>query len=331
MRLIRPEAWNRVAQKIAAKKNKSYHGAESGGWRHPWQTACRWDPRSQSWAMQMQPGYVNAAETDCPPLSAELAPAATRARLGIAAGGRQRQKVTPWLSEGPWIPINPALWREIGTGAVESETVPAFFVAQGVEGSEQIEVDAEELTLSVVAAPPVPTDRRRLLRAVDIVLTVPKPTLRPSFITGLGGTTELTWTTAPAIGNPFLSVRRLHVPALPAPTLQEQLVTGRTEDPYTETLVATVYLLSRPGVPLGYAVGPDWQPHVKHFLFWNRIYQAKVLMNLVPPTPLTSPIPLAAGAGQGIIQNIIDDMNAKDATLAAALSQASTLTTFGSI
>ena len=157
MRLIRPDAWNRVAQKIAAKKNKSYHGSESGGWRHPWQTACRWDPRSQSWAMQMQPGYVNAAETDCPPLSAELAPAATRARLGIAAGGRQRQKVTPWLSEGPWIPINPALWREIGTGAVESETVPAFFVAALRKGvffealqAEMSRYDAASIVLPLV-------------------------------------------------------------------------------------------------------------------------------------------------------------------------------------
>jgi len=328
MPLIRPEDWNRVAEKIAAKKNKSYQGRESGGWRHPWHTIARWDPQAISWAIQVKAGYVNAAETTAPAMPAEIAPAATRERLGITGGGR---RVSPWLSEGPWIRIPADLWREVGTGSIGTEPVPAFFTALGVEGSDQIVIDAETESVSLVAPPTVPPERRRLLRAVDLVLTVPKPTLTPALTEGPGGTTALTWSVASAIGDPFLTVRRVHVPQAPPPTLQEQLLTGRSEDPFTETLVATVYLLSRPGVPLGTLVGPDWQPHVDHALFWNRIYQAKVRMNLVPPTPLVSPIPLAGGAGQGIIQSILDDLNAQDATLAIALGQGSTLTTFGSV
>lgn len=330
MRLIRPEAWNRVAGKIAAKKNKSYHGRESGGWRHPWNTVARWDPQAETWAIQVQAGYVNAAETEAPAMSAEIAPALTRQRLGITGGGRRRELVTPWLSEGPWIRINPTLWREIGTGAVGSERVPDFFTALGVEGSDQIVIDAASETVSLVAPPTVPPERRRLLRAVDLVLTVPKPIVVPALTEGPAGT-AFSWEVAAASGNPFVTLRRLHVPQAPPPTLQEQLVTGRSEDPYTETLVATVYLLSRPGVPLGYPIGPDWQPMVKHALFWNRIHQAKVRINLVPSTPLVSPIPLAGGAGQGIIQSILDDLNARDAQLSAALGQGSTLTTFGSV
>lgn len=326
MRLIRPEDWDRVAQKIAAKKNKSYQGRESGGWRHPWHTIARWDPQTLTWAIQVKAGYVNAAETEAPAMPADIAPAATRLRLDATSG-----RVIPWLSEAPWIRIPRDLWREIGTGAVETEPVPEFFTAQGVEGSDQIVIDAEDESVSLVAPPTVPPARRRLLRAVDLVLTVPKPILTPALVSGPGGTTELTWTVAAASGDPFLTVRRVHVPQAPPPTLQERLVTGRSEDPYTESLVATVYLLSRPGVPLGYPIGPDWQPHVKHALFWNRIHQAKVRMNLVPTAPLVSPIPLGGGAGQGIIQSILDDLNARDAALAAALGQASTLTTFGSV
>jgi len=331
LRLIRPEAWNRVARKIAAKKNKSYQSRESGGWRHPWQTTARWDPRALTWAIQIQPGYVNAAETDCPRMSAELAPAVTRQRLEITGGGRQRQLITPWLSEGPWIRINPTLWREIGTGSIGTEPVPAFFSALGVEGADQLVINEEDESVSLVAAAPVPADRRRLLSAVDVVLTVPKPVVEATLVEGPGGPTEFTWSVSPARGNPAVSVTRAYAPQLPPPTLQEQIITGRTEDPFTTRLLATIYLLSRPGAPLGTPIGPDWQPMVKHSLFWNRIYQSKVILNLVPSAPLVSTIPLAGGAGQGIIQSILDDLNAQDAALSAALSRATTLTTYGSI
>lgn len=329
MRLIRPDEWNRVAAKIAAKKNKSYHTRESGGWRHPWHTVARWDPSEQAWALQVKAGYVNANETECPPMSARLAPALTRERLGIGTGASER--ITPWLSEAPWIRVPSSLWREIGTDAVTTEAVPDFFSALGVEGPTVLTGDGAGETAVLVAASPVPRERRRYLRAIDLVLRVPKPVVEASLIEAGGTGTRFSWTINPAAGNPSIELQRQWVEPPPAPSLAEQLVTGRVEDPWTEALVATVYLLSRPGIPAGGEVGPDWQPHVNHALFWNRIYQSKTTMNLIPEAALQAPVTLAGGAGQGLIQGIVDELNQRDAELANALGRGNTRVSFGSV
>lgn len=329
MRLIRPEDWNRVTRKIGAKKNKTYHGRESGGWRHAWHTVARWDPSEQAWALQIKAGYVNASETEAPAMRSRLAPALTRERLGIGESGSER--IVAWLSEAPWIRVPSDLWREIGGDAISTETVPEFFSELGVEGASVIAPDAAGESAVLVAASPVPRERRRHLRAVDIVLRVPKPIVVPELTEAGGGNTRFSWTVQSAAGNPQILLERKWEPQLAAPSLQEQLVTGRSEDPYTEALVATVYLLSRPGLSAGSAIGPDWQPHVNHALFWNRIYQAKVTMNLLPEAILVAPVTLAGGAGQGTIQGIVDELNARDAELANALGRSNTLTSFGSV
>jgi len=332
MPLIRPADWNRVLRKIAAKKNRSYHGSESGGgFRHPWRTSAAYDPTSRLWAIQIQPGYVNAAETEAPSMSARLASQETRERLGLAAGSTQ--PVRPWLSERPWIPIAADLWREIGTGTtgLAAEPVPPFFTALGVEAASQIVIDEADQRISVVAATPVPAERRRYLRAVDVVLTVPKPAIRATLVPTEAGGSRVDYTIDSASGAPFVTVRRRYEPRPPAPTLQEQLATGRTDDGYVETRVVTVYLLSPTGLKIGTPIGPDWAAYMAHGLFYNRIFTSRVIVNVVPPSSLISPIPLAGGAGQGIIDSIIDDLNTRDAQLSLALSQAGVLTRFASV
>lgn len=332
MRLIRPADWNRVLRQIAAKKNKSYHGSDrGGGFVHPWRTSAGYDVERERWAIRVQPGYVNAAETEVPAMAARLAPPETRERLGLSRGSDQ--SVRPWLSERPWIPIAPALWREIGTGetGVSAESVPPFFTALGVEAATEIVVDTENQRVSLVAPTPVPEFRRRYLRAVDVVLTVPKPAIRAALVPTESGGTRIDYTIASGSGAPSLSIRRRYEPRPPAPTLQEQLATGRTDDDYLETRVVTVYLLSPTGTKPGTPLGRDWTAYTAHALFYNRVYSSRVVLDLFPPQALASPIPLAGGAGQSIIATILDDLNARDAELSLTLGRAGVLTHFASV
>jgi hypothetical protein len=330
VQVIRPADWNRVLRKIGAKKNRSYYGSASGaGFLHPWRTTAGYDVESNLWGIRIQPGYINAAETEVPAMAARLAPRETRERLGLGAGSTRPAR--PWLSERPWMRIPADLWRSIGTGETGSDPVPDFFQALGVEGSAQIVIDAEDQSVSVVAPPPVPVERRRYLRAVDVVLTVPKPAIRAVLVPTESGGTRIDYTVAPGTGSPFLSIRRRYDPRPPAPSLQEQLVTGRTDDNYIEKRVVTVYLLSPAGTKFGAPIGRDWAPYFAHGLFYNLVSASRVILNIIPPSSLSSTIPLAGGAGQSIIESILDDLNARDAELSLALSQAGVLTHFHSV
>lgn len=326
MRLIPPRKWNAVARKILRKHRVSYTGGGDGrGWSHPWRTAAQWSPVLRSWGIQIAPAFVNAAETELPRVPAAYAPVETRTRLDLAPDSRER--VSPWLSERPWIPVTD--FREIGTGTVDlsPEPVPKFFQTRGVQTASQIQIDDATGGVSVVAALPVPPERRRFLRAVDIVLRVPKPTVAPVLVEA-GGRTAISLEVQLPTSGPSLSFTPRYVPQPPPPSLQEQLITGRVEDPYVERHVSTLYLLSPPGVPPGTPIAGDWQAFAKHRIFWNLAFSWKLLRNDFEAVDLSFPTGLAGGIADLNIGTFVDDLIAQDEQASLLLTQAAILTRF---
>jgi len=332
LRLIRPDRWNRVVGELAKKLNLTCSTRESGTpWRHPWDTAAIWSPSDRVWKLNTYPGYINAAETETSSLPARRAPAPTLARLGIR-NTRSSVPVVPWLSERPWLPVTD--WRAIGTDAepgVTPEAVPEFFTARGVEAGTVVDVDAIEQTISVTQGTTVPPAQRRLLRAVDVVIRVPKPTLQIELTSDeAGGSTFFIGGERPG-GNPVLTVRRRYEPQLPPPSLEEQLLTGRVDDPYTESLVATVYLLSPPGTQPGADVSAKWQPYTRHSLFWNRGYAYEIIKRVVPALDQSFGIPLAGGIGNSLIDSFLADLNERDRELSLLISSGQVRTDFWTV
>ena len=66
-------------------------------------------------------------------------------------------------------------------------------------------------------------------------------------------------------------------------------------------MIGTVYMLSPPDAPPYSAPDQTWQPYVQHFLFWNLAYAQPKFAPVA--TEIGNPllVPLAAGAGQAII------------------------------
>ena len=328
MRVIRPRAWNRTLGELSRKLEVRYRETESGTrFRHPWNTVARYDLENGVWSVNVQPGYINAAETLGPSIPIRAAPEETLTRLGIQQRNSSRP-VVPWLSERPWFPTT--AWRALGTDAdpaAEPETVPRFFLESGVESASQLQLDLADPGVSVTQRVTVPLDQRRLLRAVDVVLRVAKPMIEASFEETSSGP-ELTFQVSSSPAPPELSLRRKFVEPPEAPSLVEQLLTGATDLPYTERRVATVYLLSPPRLAAGSEVGPSWQPFVEHSLFFNRGFGYEVDLSVVPTVDQSFTIPLAGGVAGQTIENLIEDLNDNDAELSLLLSQGSVKTDF---
>lgn len=318
---INSERWNRLCDSLAGKVQAEFsRRTVPNTWRHPWNCLARWNPFLDAWEINIQAGFVNAAETEGPSLAAADAPADTRARLEVDGAALVR----PWLSENPWFPVRPELWRAIGSDAAagaDGETVPEWFQALGVGGPPSLSINPD--LSGVTTAPGGFSGRpseRRLLRAVDVVLAVPKPA--PGFaLSTEGGLDYADPNLIPPAGLPSVGFRRRWTPPAAAPTLLEQLATGLGEPPVAEYRVATVYLLSPPGAADGGAPGADWVPYVAGVLFWNLCFAWVADLSAVPRFRVSLSTGLAGGVADGIVAAMLAPNNEADAAAALALSR----------
>lgn len=319
--------WNAMASKLAAKLNVRPGATRpSPAWRHPWNCLARFNPSALRWEVNIQPGFVNAQETEGPALPWRECSVETQSRLQARAG----ELVRPWLTESPWLPVRSDAWRAIGAdaaGATTEEAVPPFFLQMGVV--DQLEGGA----LTTRGFPVLPPEERRRLAAVDIVLNVPKPA--PDIVL-----TELSdgikraevGLRPPGPGElPSVRVQRRFVAAQAEPPLLAQVAAGRAAPPFQEWRVATLYLLSAPGAAPGSAPDHTWTPFAAHDLFWNRRFAFQSSLAGLPRLNLSFSTFLAGGVANPLFQGILEPINEADAQAALTLSRGDVLTAAWSV
>lgn len=316
--------WNRTAAELARKLGLVFGGRSDGrAWRLPWEISVSWNPFYAAFEASVHPGFVNALETLAPRLPWDRAPRATRTRLAAAGGA----PVRPWLSELPWIPIEPGALRRIGHDAdpsQEPEAVPEYFAALGVGTAPRIEIDAEDLRINVVEAGEL-SPARRLLRAVDVVLTIPKVSagVVASPDEGGGALLDVTLSSPPAGAMPSLRLVRAWRPPAESGDLLEQLTTGRVDPGTVERRVGTVFFMSPPGAALGSDPDPAWTPVVRQDMTYNRVFATRTALDSFPALNLRLVTGLAGGVADPIFEGLLDPINEKDRDASLALSTAS--------
>lgn len=317
--LISAREWNALLDRIERRLNVEVSATPpERGYIHPWKTRGRWNEEKKRWQLRISRGHANAAEVEAPRLAREDLPAATQVRVPQGA------RVAPWLSERPWFPIAPDLYRAIGSDATPIEApepIPVYFAERGVGEGPTLRVDAID-GVKVLEATVVDPKRLRRLRAVDLVLSVPKPVVSPIVETDPDGITRIRSVLQPARGVPSVRVMRRFVPASDSASLEAQLVGGESDAPTFERLVATIYLLSPPGAPSGSVPDGRWTCHVDHALYWDYFWAYRAEIYDFPDQSISLNTGLAGGAGQDIINNLIADLNQSYADAAAALRRA---------
>lgn len=353
-------ARNRVWRGLNARVELTPQGQRLSGraasrWRHPWEIDC--DFLDGQWRGTVQPGFVNGrpAFIDMPAawLRAQVANGSADERdFGInpltgkpyfsawvfnneaptskkddvpGEGGpvRLTNEPAPYLVLNAW--RNPLASRGISF-TTEGETIygpgenyPQFFASIGVRprapggGSNSIPQD------------PL---RTRELRAMDVVLTRPRPgsaltvtelnPLSDNFTHQL----DTTYTTAyydAQGGRTKLTAVSKYVPleneTIESPFLRLPMNAG---DPQMDQLkVATIWMVS----PAGYTEAdvPDqtWEPYVQHFVFWNLWHAVR----FTPPGPKLPPLKLVTGLGLGILDYLA---NAFLSPINSAMDEANT-------
>lgn len=318
--------WNRLAAELARKFGLTFGGRSRGrGYRLPWEIAAVWNPFYAQWEAGVHPGYVNALETLAPRVTWDRAPKATRERLAASSGA----PVRPWLSEGPFFPLASSQMRRIGYDADPSqdpETVPEYFAALGVGTPPRIDLDAEDLSIRIVQDGELDGTRRRLLRAVDIVLTIPKPSagvVASPDPTGQGAVLDVTLSSPPAGALPSVSTVRAWRPPAESGDLLEALTTGRTDPPTVERRVGTVFFISPPGAPIGSDPNPLWTPVIRQDMTYNRVLATRSSLESLPRLNLRLATGLAGGVADPFFARLLDPLNEADAAASLALSTAS--------
>lgn len=301
--------WNDAIEVYNSCRPVVIRGWSGGGWAHPWEVTPFWSGERERWECTIHPGYVNGLDTEVI-VRREQAPEETIERIG------EGETVAAYLAELPRIPLS-ALRRiggdaapigVSGDGALSYESAPSFFRALGA--ADGLMVD---------------DDNRRLLRACDIVLTVPRAAARAEWATGAGidGTFaqfSVLYSPEPERRNGRISIVPRYDPAPPPD--DAAMLRGDIDDrPFDQLLVATVYLLSPAQAESGSMPDASWSAHVRHGLFWNLSHA----VNRQPFAPagdnLTFPAPLAGGVGQALINSLLAVINDNAAAIRAYLSR----------
>lgn len=298
VKTIPHEAWNAAVRRFSRSRPLLVTVEPERGLPHAWKVSPTWSSEEEAWTIKVRPGYVNAAEVDL--------------------GGHAIREAVPHS-------IPPERWRAIGSDAPmmlgSGEGVPEYFLALGVAPhNSQLRIEGETLSITL-AGDRISKSERRLLRAVELVLVQPRPSVRIDW-EEFDGRVAPKIDVSPASGGPYLVVRRAWSDPAEASATLEQLATGLVDEGLDELRIATIYLVSPPGLPDGSEVDATWSPHVRHYVFRN--LQHAVDRDLVPilESPVVfSTLGLAGGAAEAIVQGIADALNDAEAQLKGWLNR----------
>ena len=302
---------------------------DGGTWQHPWQTQAFWYAPGKTWMAVVRPGFLNGHAPEILTTAGMmqstpsfLAPiTAWDGAADIAQAAQLADENNPYSKMGKdtniWVPLYRSPFIPLAFGGVGSKDrpVPMWFQRRGMEN--------------------------RRLYAGDIVLHQPRLALTSQldfpvdYVLGTSIVTQTLSERAPASNDRLKIVTTSQFDAVQNNNYDPGTggpVRSYEEQPWDETLISTVYLLSPPGV----TGKPDgsWSPFYKHTLFWNLNWSQPRLQpppNLSVPGALTASFSaLAGGIGQLVIGSLmgsINDMNNQAANIASANSLAGTFWT----
>lgn len=355
--------WNKVIDKVGRILPMKVATTREK-WAHPWTIDLMWetsekdetkDPKKKGqFLMRVKPGFVNGLDPEADTLF-RLASKTTLARLeeedaesGKTVDRKPDSKVSAPITERPLTPINPTMPRAIGYGAgpdivtvtaegnltTSFEGVPEFFRNMGVVEATAIEGNLTSGLYTVESGDEV--DEPRSLRAFDVVLyfdrlAVKIDTSQRGQPWTDGFTQLLSYTysrSTPPKERPHLElVRKFEPPA----EGDGSLLDGFADPEFDFITVATVYLLSNPGVTADQKLDGYWSYYVKYNLFWNLAHATQKIVAPIDNTPLTISTGLAVGLGDTIGNAILSPLNEGYALAALQMRAKSLAGTFWSI
>lgn len=309
--------WNRLVDRYARNRPLRFQVSGRYDYRPPWSLSFRWSAKFGRFEFQVEPGFVDADPVEVT-LDRSDAPAEALEREPEEDPLRVR------IDERPWIPIDPKRLRKVGTDASGTglEPVPEYFQRKGVRRGAEIRIDPDQLEVEVL-----PSDRegsdgksRRLLRAVDLVLTKRRPSLQAKAIEVSGRVRlEVGLGSSEVLADPaFLTLETVFREPYRVDGFGE-LLEGVTDDPFDKLKVATIYFLSPDGVEEGTPVSEKWSAEYAPELFKNLNYDISI--DLAPTADLGEiflPLPLAGGVAQPLVDQITE-ATSREASLALAL------------
>lgn len=326
---IPAQDWNHMVDVLIQNRPLVIGAGNPSGWVHPWEIATRWDAERGALRYRINPGFVNG-RTPVMAMDAKLAPAEY-----VKEEGRVRVPLT----ESPEALIRPDAWRPIGSDAtaigskstgdfsasLTFEPVPEFFRAFGVTEANPVDLSLVGGLQELLNDAEGEREMVRLLRAVEVILTQPRPAARalvePS--NGLGGTFAAVNVTyaLPGDETPTIGTRQKFDPS-PPPDEAGILSGSYKEEPWDELHLATIYALSPRGLAPGAEVSADWSFYVRHREFWNLNHATNRIPPAVPQAPLQFPFPLAGGVGTLAINTALAVVNDNSAAALALIQGA---------
>lgn len=284
-------------------------------WRHPWwidlDYAVREEPEPGGalgeWRATVWPGFVNGRDSfismpkDWPEDGDEARDVALT------------DEVQPYLVLDGW--RNPVQPSGAENGVLKAgEGYPSFFAALGVRPPA---TGGDPLSLRSQA--PMDETRTREIRAMDVVLTIPRIGSRLDFRTSdpsIEAQTQFFQTVylndyfLRVGGRALLTAQSKHREAQ-AQTLQGLfgLLLSAGDDEFDARRMATVWMVSPPDAGENAVPDQTWEPYVQHFLFWNVNHAASVVPKPSGSSRLTLDVPLAGGVAQPLINQLLARVN----------------------
>jgi hypothetical protein len=325
--------WNAAIEAYRSSRPLIIKGDYTGGWLHPWKITPRWN--GEAWALSINPGFVSGVDAEV------RMPRTDAPEETLARDTGDDRLVFAHLTEDPSIVVPLDLLRTIGPGAQATgtvgdpsamqsvfEPVPAFFSALGVGDPPSESFDLNNgMTIGADFLNQEALNERRLLRALDVVLTKDRPavgvnwTVSDALIDGSVAQFDLTYSKSPTERDRArVSFTRKFEPT-PEPNVVDLLIGNATDVTFDQLHLATVYFLSPPRTFVSEPVDATWRVFVKHRVFWNLNHAANRLPVAPPPTPVTFPFPLAGGVATMLINSYLaieNDLQARAAGLLRA-------------
>lgn len=307
LELIDSERWNRVVRSVHAAVARGTGIARSSPPRMPWNVRARWNRREERIEFNLKAGLINGGPVKAPPVPFEEANPTTKRRAVFEGLGNvvRNGEIEPYLDEAPWIPVE------------SRRIIPREFTSLPLEDQEALaQFNLDPSSASWSREP----ETRRVLRSVDFVLLMPRPaaeTVVAEDLLGIAASVR----GAPG-GGPRVTVVSDFEPDPPAPSLVEQIASGRTDPPFERRLIARAYVISGRGVSNPEAdLDESWSVFPRHEWFYNKAFAFRVEIGIVAPLNLSLSVPLAGGVAQPTIDAILGDINQQDAEASLLLSK----------
>lgn len=289
-----------------AAEGVTVHAEAHDNPRHPWQLSCRWrhDPKllpaRGEWVAAIEPGFVNGRDVTIRVRTDEgdVHPALTDEPAPEITFGAYRDPAAPaGLAAGNGGQIE----QQAGEG------YPAFFDTMGVRPSAKAGAVGAELE----------PERKRLIRAADVVLITPRLSTRQEVTVQNPATASQSVTISTVFVTDALrgapSPHRIvttakHVPPR-EPDQLERLLGAYAEPQADEIKLATVYFVSPPDAPENAVPDATWSVHPRYFVFRNLNYATEAQIPDQPSEPITLRTGLIAGGADAIFAQLLATPN----------------------